>query len=94
MQKYRPEETSALHSSRYILAIDLGSGGHKVALVADTGEVIASADGSVTTHLLPNGGAEQDPEEWWSGAKNAAQRVIKASNVPMENVVAVSCDSQ
>jgi xylulokinase len=90
----KPEETSALHSSRYILAIDLGSGGHKVALVADTGEVIASTDGSVTTHLLPNGGAEQDPEEWWSGAKNAAQRVIKASNVPMENVVAVSCDSQ
>ncbi len=33
----------ACDPTRYVLAIDLGSGGHKVAVVADTGEVIASA---------------------------------------------------
>ncbi len=48
-------------STRYVLALDLGSGGYKAAIVADSGEVIASADGDITTHLLPGGGAEQDP---------------------------------
>ena len=62
---------------RYILAIDLGSGGFKVAIVADTGEVVASSDETVTTFLLPDGGAEQDPEAWWSGAKKAAKKVIR-----------------
>ena len=41
----------------YVLAIDLGSGGLKTAIVADSGNVIASAEAPVTTHLLPGGGA-------------------------------------
>jgi xylulokinase len=87
-----PEKAS--DSARYVLAIDLGSGGHKVALVADTGEVIASADQNITTHLLPDGGAEQDPGEWWNGAKQLAKKVIRESNVSSEDIVAVGCDSQ
>lgn len=84
----------ACDPTRYVLAIDLGSGGHKVAVVADTGEVIASADENITTHLLPRGGAEQDPQEWWNGAKKAARKVISESDVSPEDIVAVACDSQ
>ena len=58
-------------ATRYVLAIDLGSGSHKAAVVSDTGQVIASAAEPVATHLLPNGGAEQDPEQWWNGAMAA-----------------------
>jgi len=54
----------AEQSKRYVLAIDLGSGGLKAAIVADSGEVIASAEGDNTTYLLPHGGAEQDPAQW------------------------------
>ncbi len=92
MPQHTPEK--GRQSTRYILTIDLGSGGHKAAVVADTGEVVASADETVTTFLLPDGGAEQDPEEWWSGAKKAAKKVIKESRVPPEDIVAVACDSQ
>jgi len=49
---------------RYVLAIDLGSGGHKIALVSDTGHVVASASEKIATLMLPGGGAEQDPDEW------------------------------
>jgi xylulokinase len=94
MPQDTPEKRSLSNSTRYVLAIDLGSGGHKVALVADTGEVVAGADESVTTHLLPDGGAEQDPTQWWHGAKKAAKKVLRESNVPAEKIVAVSCDSQ
>jgi xylulokinase len=94
MPQDTPEKMSTSNSMRYVLAIDLGSGGQKVALVADSGEVVAGADEPVTTHLLPDGGAEQDPAQWWEGAKKAAKKVLRESNVPAENIVAVSCDSQ
>lgn len=94
MQSIGSERVYNTSDTRYVLAIDLGSGGHKVAVIADSGQVIASADEKITTYLLPGGGAEQDPEEWWIGAKNAARKVIRQSNVPARNIVAVACDSQ
>ena len=81
-------------STRYVLAIDLGSGGHKAAIVADSGEVVASAQGNIVTHILPHGGAEQDPLEWWNGVKQAARQVIRESNVAPEDIAAIGCDSQ
>ena len=39
----------------YVLAIDLGSGGHKIALVSDTGHVVASADEKIATLMLQEG---------------------------------------
>lgn len=89
----QPRPPKSRPSARHILAIDLGSGGTKVAIVADTGAVVAGADETVTTFLLPDGGAEQDPEEWWRGAKKAAKKVIKESRVSPEDIVAVACDS-
>jgi xylulokinase len=94
MQARAPDKESNPAATRYVLAIDLGSGSHKAAVVSDTGQVIASAAEPVTTHLLPNGGAEQDPEEWWNGALAAAKKVLCSAAVPPKNIVAVSCDSQ
>ena len=94
MQASTTEEKSIPNSTRYVLAIDLGSGGHKAAIVSDSGEVIASAEESIATQMLPNGGAEQDPEEWWKGAKKTAKIVIRESGVSPEDIVAVGCDSQ
>ena len=82
----------AQNTSRvYVLAIDLGSGGPKVAIVADSGEVIASAVERTTTYFLPHGGSEQDPHEWWEKVSCAAKKVISESGVPAEHIVAVSC---
>ena len=48
-----------------ILAIDLGTSGPKVALVSTDGQVRACQIEKTTRRLLPDGGAEQDPNEWW-----------------------------
>ncbi|GAA1033977.1 FGGY-family carbohydrate kinase [Virgisporangium ochraceum] len=48
-----------------ILAIDLGTSGMKAALVAADGTVTGWAERAVALHVLPRGGAEQDPVEWW-----------------------------
>ena len=94
MQAGTREEKSGTKTTRYVLAIDLGSGGHKAAIVSDSGEVIASAEESITTHMLPDGGAEQDPAEWWDGALKTAKKVIRDSGVSAQDIVAVGCDSQ
>jgi xylulokinase len=78
----------------YVLAIDLGSGGHKIALVSDTGHVVASADEQVATLMLPGGGAEQDPDEWWQKTLSGSRKVLAAAKIPVEDIVAVACDSQ
>ncbi|MBK8046371.1 MAG: FGGY-family carbohydrate kinase [Anaerolineales bacterium] len=78
----------------YVLAIDLGSGGPKVGLVDDNGVVVASAVERCAIHLLPDGGAEQDPHEWWAAVRQATKRVVAAAGVPPTAITAVSCTSQ
>jgi xylulokinase len=85
---------SNAYTTKYVLAIDLGSGSYKAAIVSDTGDVVATAEESIATQLLPDGGAEQDPEAWWCGTKKAAKTVIAQSEVSPEDIVAVGCDSQ
>ena len=45
-----------MSASRYILSIDLGTGGPKVALVGDDWEIAASTSRPVQTERLPHGG--------------------------------------
>ncbi len=94
MHTGQPETDPASTSTRYVIAIDLGSGGPKAAVVSDTGRVLASSAEKVATQLLPGGGAEQDPEEWWKGTKSAIKHALRQSGVSPQHVVAVSCTSQ
>ncbi len=66
----------------HVLAIDLGTGGPKVALVGLDGAITAH-EFEPTTLLLGEGGkAEQDPNEWWSAIDTAAQRLLGRELVP------------
>jgi xylulokinase len=60
----------------FILAIDLGTGGPKVALVSRAGEVLDSELEPTTTVMRPGGGAEQRPEDWWRAITTAATRLL------------------
>jgi xylulokinase len=60
----------------YVLAIDLGTSGVKVAVVAPDGAVVASGREPLATSFLPDGGAEQDAEVWWSAVGRCARQVV------------------
>ena len=91
----KPSVIDSSHcATKYVLAFDLGSSSFKAAIVSDIGDVIASAEENITTHFFPDGGAEQDPNEWWHGAKKTAKTVIARSEVSPEDIAAVGCDSQ
>ena len=78
----------------HVLAIDLGTSGPKVALVTAAGEVKGAEYEPVGLVLLPNGGAEQDPNEWWTAIAAATRRVLAGGIVPTGEISAVSVTSQ
>ncbi len=78
----------------FVLAVDLGTGGPKVALVSPEGRIVASASEPVALCLLPGGGAEQDPSAWWAAVVAASRRVLERSSVPPSSIVGVGCTAQ
>ncbi len=80
--------------SSFILAIDLGSGSVKAALVSRAGELAGSGLEKTETILLAGGGAEHDPEHWWKAASAAARCALAQAGVPSERVIAIACTSQ
>jgi xylulokinase len=79
---------------KYILAIDLGTSGPKSALVSTRGEVIDYEFESIDLLILPNGGAEQNPDQWWQAIRKTVKQVLAKRWVAAEDIVCVSCTSQ
>jgi xylulokinase len=78
----------------YVLAIDLGSSGPKVSLVSEQGWIAARASGQTSTQNTPDGGGEQDPDEWWRAIGDCVKSVLRERVVPVERILAVSCATQ
>ncbi len=86
-------------SLKYVLAIDMGSGSAKVAVVSSAGEVVASALRPTalrptTTKIMAGGAVERDPEEWCQAVCEAAREAIAASRVPVQQIIPVACTTQ
>jgi xylulokinase len=79
---------------QYVVAVDLGTGGPKVAVVSSTGRIVAHATRPVALYLLDGGGAEQDSEEWWSAICAAAHQALDEAAVPLGDLIGVGCTSQ
>jgi xylulokinase len=62
---------------RYILAIDLGTSALKVALMTTGGRVVGLETEAVGLQLLPDGGAEQDPQGWWEAVRRTVGRLLE-----------------
>lgn len=81
-------------SSGVVLAIDLGTSGAKAALFSASGEVLASAFRPTALRLLPGGGAEQEPAEWWEAVLAASQQCLEQSGVERGRVRAIGVTAQ
>jgi xylulokinase len=90
------EKVSHMAATRaqYVLAVDLGTSGPKVALVSTRGEIVDVAFEAVELLLLPNGGAEQRPEEWWQAVLRASRAVLQRQSDLIEHIVAIGCTGQ
>ncbi len=78
----------------YVLAVDLGTGGPKAAVLAATGRIAAHSFEAVGVDLTDDGGAEQSPQAWWDAIVSSARRALADSGVAPERIVGVGCTSQ
>ena len=78
----------------HIVAIDLGSSGVKVAVVDDTGNVLAAAAALLPTVFGAGGSAEQDAEGWWTTTGECSRRAIAEAGVAARDVEAVAVTAQ
>jgi xylulokinase len=78
----------------YILAIDLGTSGPKVALFTAQGELVGYEFEPTPYYLLPDGGAEQKPEEWWQAICSATRRLLSRGLAAPEEIAALCCTTQ
>ncbi len=78
----------------WILAVDLGTGGLKVGAVSMRGELLAHAICPIATSYLPEGGAVQDPAEWWRGIAAGVQSVVESKAVEPSDLIGVGLTGQ
>ena len=78
----------------YVLAVDLGTSGPKVALVGADGTLKDYAFRENRVDLLPGGGAEQDPDQWWEAVCAASQAVTSRHPEAARKVTSVCCTAQ
>ncbi|MBW2408389.1 MAG: xylulose kinase, partial [Deltaproteobacteria bacterium] len=79
--------------AKYILAVDHGSTGLKTSLFSTSGKSIDFEFEPTPIDILPDGGAEQDPEEWWQATIKTCRRLVQKKSVPVEDIVAIGVSS-
>ncbi|GAA3227877.1 FGGY-family carbohydrate kinase [Actinocorallia longicatena] len=80
--------------SGYVIGVDLGTGGPKVALATTGGRVLGHEFEPTPVHFLPGGGAEQDPDDWWRAISTALQRLLARDLAPLGEIRAICMSSQ
>lgn len=83
-----------VEKKKYIIAVDHGTSGVKVAIISVFGEVVGWEYEKTPLYLIPDSGAEQDPDEWWSAFLIATKRLITNITVPLEDLVAICVSGQ
>ena len=78
----------------FILAIDLGTSALKTALISTSGKLVGWEVQEIPLQVLPDGGAEQDPLDWWEAFLSTAKRLIQKELVQVECIIAVCCSTQ
>ena len=81
---------------KYALAYDIGTTGVKTCLfeIGDQIRLISDANEGYELYILPDGGAEQDPNEWWDAMRNTTAAVFSKTDIKPEQVDGISFCSQ
>ena len=83
-----------MHGTAWVLAVDLGNGGPKVAVVDADDRIRAVAVREVSVQIGLDGTATQDADEWWTALLAAAREAIEAGDVDPDSLHAVAITGQ
>lgn len=80
----------------YVIAYDIGTTGVKTCLF-ELGETIRLLSGEYEgygLYIMPDGGAEQDADEWWEAMRKSTRRLIAKTGVDPKEIGGISFCSQ
>ncbi|MDR1733399.1 MAG: FGGY-family carbohydrate kinase [Oscillospiraceae bacterium] len=78
------------------LCYDIGTTGVKTCLfeITDRIQLLSGASAGYKLYILPGGGAEQDPEEWWQAMCATTHTVLEKSGINPATIEGISFCSQ
>lgn len=79
---------------KYVLTIDLGTSGPKVALFDENISCIDYAFKEVELILSEGGGAEQRPSDWTEAISYCIVSLLQKNGIPATDILAINCSSQ
>jgi xylulokinase len=80
---------------KFVLGIDVGTGGTRAVIMDETGRIAASATEDHETFASPKiGWAEQRPEDWWRAAKIAIRKALEVGKLRGEEIACVGFSGQ
>lgn len=80
-----------------VIGYDVGTTGFKAAIYDITDEdirLISDEIDSYPLRMLPNGGAEQDPDDWWRAMCRTTRRLIDKTGITAKEIEGLACCSQ
>lgn len=83
-------------SKKYVISYDIGTTGVKSCLfeIEKTIKLISAAMEGYKLYILPDGGAEQDPDEWWTAICSTTKTIFENCDVDPALVEGISFCSQ
>jgi xylulokinase len=78
----------------YLIAHDLGTSGTKAALTDLRGCVVATAERRYPVYYSADGGAEQDPHEWWQAIAETTRQMMAKAGVTAQQIAGMSMSAQ
>ena len=83
-------------SKKYVISYDIGTTGVKSCLfeIEKTIKLVSAAMEGYKLYILPDGGAEQDPDEWWAAICSTTKTIFDNCDIKPEQVEGISFCSQ
>ncbi len=81
---------------KYAITYDIGTTGVKTCIfeLGDAIKLVSAASEGYQLYVFPDGGAEQDPQEWWAALCSTTAKVLSKCDVDVKDICGISFCSQ
>ena len=78
----------------YLIGIDIGTSGCKIAVFNKAGEVLAAQSGTYPVYYPKPGWAEQNPEDWWNTICQVLPEMLQKAEISPDEIAGIGIDGQ
>lgn len=79
-------------SETYLIGIDIGTSGCKIAVFNKAGEVLAAQSGTYPVYYPKPGWAEQNPEDWWNTICQGLPEMLQKAEISPDEIAGIGID--